>query len=169
MTHLPGRNYIDQKGQLCRRNTDVDLKSLSEWGAVAVFCCWKKNQAHWECQTTSRISKILGLCCFIFQSQKCLFQQPLFKRVEFKKWGIDEFNLPRPQNSSALLCRAWTSWRGLSKHFKTFGVHTSSCDKKGKAGEIAGDWDDSAKNDVLKSTSDWKRFPSPSKSISILE
>ena len=44
MTHLPGRNHIDQKGQLWRRNIDVDLKSLCEWGAVAVVCLVEQKE-----------------------------------------------------------------------------------------------------------------------------
>ena len=44
MTHLPGRNHIDQKGQLWRRNIDVDLTSLCEWGAVAVVCLVEQKE-----------------------------------------------------------------------------------------------------------------------------
>ena len=44
MTHIPGRNHIDQKGQLWRRNIDVDLTSLCEWGAVAVVCLVEQKE-----------------------------------------------------------------------------------------------------------------------------
>ena len=44
MTHLPGRNHVDQKGQFWRRNIDVDLTSLCKWGAVAVVCLVEKKE-----------------------------------------------------------------------------------------------------------------------------
>jgi ADP-ribosyl-[dinitrogen reductase] hydrolase len=44
MTHLPGRNHIDQKGQLWRRNIDVDLTALCEWDAVAVVCLVEQKE-----------------------------------------------------------------------------------------------------------------------------
>ena len=44
MTHLPGKNHVDQKGQFWTRNIHVDLKSLCEWGAIAVVCLVEKKE-----------------------------------------------------------------------------------------------------------------------------
>ena len=44
MTHLPGKSHVDQKGQFWTRNIQVDLKSLCEWGAIAVVCLVEKKR-----------------------------------------------------------------------------------------------------------------------------
>ena len=44
MTHLPGKNHFDHKGQFWRRSINVDLTSLCEWGAVAVVCLVEKKE-----------------------------------------------------------------------------------------------------------------------------
>jgi ADP-ribosyl-[dinitrogen reductase] hydrolase len=44
MTHLPGKNHIDEHGQKWKRSIDFDLMSLCEWGAVAVVCLVEKKE-----------------------------------------------------------------------------------------------------------------------------